>query len=33
MGNNFIDGHIYLSGKSSVRAFPKTVKMSGQIFI
>lgn len=33
MGDNFIDGHIYLSGKSSIRAFPKSVKMTGQIFI
>ncbi len=33
LGNNFIDGHIFLSGKSSVKAFPKTLKMTGQIFI
>ncbi|MBR1544499.1 MAG: hypothetical protein IJ638_00960 [Alphaproteobacteria bacterium] len=32
-GNNFIDGHIFVSGKSSVKAFPKTLKMTGQIFI
>ncbi len=33
MGNNFIDGHIYVQGKGSIRAFPKTVRMTGQIFI
>ena len=33
LGNNFIDGHIFLSGKSSVRAFPKSLKMTGQVFI
>ncbi len=33
LGNNFIDGHIFVSGKSSVRAFPKSLKMTGQIFI
>ena len=33
MGNNFIDGHIFVSGKSSLRAFPKNVKITGQIFM
>ena len=33
LGNNFIDGHIFVSGKSSLRAFPKSLKMTGQIFI
>ncbi|MDR2098730.1 MAG: hypothetical protein LBO78_01750 [Rickettsiales bacterium] len=33
MGGNFIDGHIFVRGKSSVRALPYNVKLTGQIFI
>lgn len=32
-GNNFVNGHIFVSGNSSLKAFPKTLKMTGQIFI
>ena len=33
LGNNFVDGHIFLSGKSSLKALPKSFKMTGQIFM
>jgi hypothetical protein len=33
MGGNFVDGHIFVRGKSSLRALPYDVKLSGQIFI
>ena len=33
MGKNFIDGHIIVKGKSSIRALPYDVKLTGQIFI
>lgn len=33
MGKNFIDGHIFVKGKSSIRALPYDVKLTGQIFI
>ena len=32
-GKSFIDGHIFVKGKSSVRALPYNVKLNGQIFI
>lgn len=33
MGKNFIDGNIFVKGKSSIRALPYDLKMTGQIFI
>ena len=33
MGKNFIDGHIFVKGKSSIRALPYDVTLTGQIFI
>ena len=33
MGKTYIDGHIFVKGKSSVRALPYNVKLTGQIFI
>lgn len=33
MGDNLIDGHIFLRGYGSIKALPNNVKLTGQIFI